>query len=351
MSPLFRSLLAAVVVAGAGAQSANCLFEWVNSETNELWTWDFSSLSSTNGYEVTDTIVFNGVTYSENKFILNICQNAGFTCNPEGWAPDASTGAVVQVWGDAPACTHTSSGAPYCEQGGTATTSCCSGPCTVLTSGIVPRSVEPYSISALGTGGKDDGLKMFFPTLQDSNTNRSICEPGTPLMAAEYVVFCNPDVVFESLETNQNGCEFQFVIESKYGCGKKAAATTTAAPVTNSTTTSSTTVPPAGMSGGSIFLLILFIVLVLYFGVGTVILRFTTGNWQIPNLAFWIAVGGNIQEGFRFILRGCKRDPNVSTKTAGVYIENNDTSDNADYQASTDEFGSRSHNDDLYDDL
>mgnify|MGYP000562853689 CR=1 FL=1 len=327
-------------------RSTSCVYEWTNPDTNQGWTWDFSSLQSTQGYTIEYPISWNGTDYPKNSFNINLCTNSPVECLPEGYAADSQTGVAVQSWGTTPQCQYDGS-TKICEQGASPTVrgKCCTSPCTVLSDNPEPEAIAPYDISKLGQGTTDDGVVLTFESIADPNTDKSLCEFGTPTMAVQYTLFCSTEVVFESVEVLQNGCEFNIVAESKYACSKQ---------VSPDTTTSSTTPAPNTMSGGSVFLLILFIVAVLYFGLGTIIFRFVSGSWQIPNKVFWVSFGGFVGEGARFIIRGCKRDPTGGQVATNGYID--EDKPETDYVAATDNEFSTSNNaaaskDELYDDL
>ena len=293
---------------------SSCKYTYTNTTTNTLYTWDLSSLASTGGYKASDPLksAVDGVDYLDNAFSINLCANSSEVCRPQGYVPPASKGVVVNTWGSVPPGTADASG-PYCQQGNSRVNGeYCTANCTVFATSLDALSM-PYKPELVGTGD-GDGLILQFPVVIDANVDRTICEVGSPILAAQYSILCKPSIEFEVYDVVNMGCEFNFIIFSKFGCATKASGTTT--------TTSSTTPPVTGMSPGSVFLLILFIVAVLYFGVGTVILRFTTGAWGIPNRTAWVAFGALITDGVNFIKGGCRKTGGAGTAgavTGGAY--------------------------------
>ena len=361
MMPLSRMTNAALLgLFGLAAQVAHsqgalCAYNYTDPATNEVWVWDFSSLSSTDGYTILYPMTSpQGALYSNNLFNLNICADSPTQCIPQGYTPNAATGVVVETWGAVPACTSDAQG-KYCQEAPDKRVRgvCCTANCTVL-SDSTEALAEPLDVSMLGKGA-GDGIILQFPTLQDPNTDRNICERGSPTMAAQYSISCDTSAEFEVVEVLHQGCEFNFVIKSKYGCAKASSKSTTTAAAATTTTTTTTAAPqgPTGMSAGSAFLLILFIAAVLYFGVGALILKvMTQGPWTIPNRTVWIAFGALIGDGIQFIKGGCKKrvayGGNADPYSSGV--------NDADYHEPSDSgFGTKATTsgtvDEAYDDL
>jgi hypothetical protein len=305
--------------------TSSCVYTYVNEQTGTTWQYDLSQLYSTDGYEVPFTQVWNGVTY-QTVFSINFCQVTTQPCYPSGYAADATTGAAVWFWNTQPACTYTTpGGVAYCNQGATTVNGqCCTSDCSVLSTSATPLYASPLSVSKVGQGS-GDGIVLQFSTVSDSNTNKTICEAGTPTMALMYTLSCNTAVVLETKYVLTQGCEINFVIDSMYACATSA--------TTSSTTSSTTAGPPEGMSGGSVFLLILFFAALLYFGVGTLILYFTTKTWTIPNRAVWQEFAVLVMAGVNFILAGCRKPAGnqyvdsggpPGAVTGGDYVEASD---------------------------
>jgi len=339
LAKLGAAFVVAAAVSSWPTADATCSYNWTDS-SNNLWSWDLGSLTTVDGWTSTRQITFNGTTYDAG-FNLNFCQDAPFQCTPEGYVPDSQTGVVVEYWGTTPTCTKDSSGISFCMQGSVKKVGiCCTQPCTVLSSSFVPEVVKPYDESQVGTASTTEGVILQFPTLFDSNTGRTICETGGPAtMAAQYSIMCAPTVEFEVKEVVASGCEYNFVIDSKYGCATSGTITTTKA----------TTIAPVNsnsLQGGDIFLIILFVVGVLYFGGGALILYFTTGACGIPNRAMWAGLGSLIVDGFNFLKSGCQK------KAASYPGSSLDDGDYHEASNGTKATTSASYtNDDLYDDL
>jgi hypothetical protein len=300
---VLASLAAALSApAGVSAQLSNCAFTFTNPNNNEVWGWDLAPLYTTPGYYAPYNLSFQGVNYPNNAFNLNLCAPSPSQCIPQSYVPISQNGIVVETWGSTPPCTYNALGAKYCQQSPTKVVmnECCTQDCTVLATSAAAVSF-PLNPALLGRG-VGDGIVLQFPTVQDPNTGKTICETGTPTMAAQYSITCQPSILFEVFEVQNMGCEFNFVIYSKYGC-----ATLTASTTQGPTTAGPTT--PGYISAGSVFLLILFILAVVYFGGGTIVLRATSGAWNIPNRSAWVSLGAMIKDGGDFIKNGFQKRP------------------------------------------
>jgi hypothetical protein len=342
-SIIFSIVLITVSSGITGEAAANsCTYLYTDKTNDQTWQWDLSELQSDDGYDSPLSVTFDGKTY-DTVFNINFCVDTEQQCLPSGYVADSSQGPAVWRWGNTPTCTYSSSNQPYCNQGTTTKNGdCCTSPCISLSDSANPEFVQPLDESSLGKSS-GDGIILQYQTISSTQVNKTICESGTPTIAMQYTISCNTAYSLNIKYIENQGCEFNFVMESKYACASELTSTTTTTPTPQS----------QGMSGGSAFILIIFIVCVLYFGGGSIIVKVTTSVWQIPNVASWVAFWALVQDGMNFIASGGKKksqsnmyidgdtSPASIASTSGEYLPAEDRSsqtvhnDNNTYPSST----------------
>jgi Autophagy-related protein 27 len=198
-------------------------------------------------------------------------------------------GTTVQYWGTTPACDMS------CVDPRTQELACCTSPCAVT--GVQSAS-SPAQFSSLVSGDPSQGVRvtLFGETPTKSDPFRCDYDPvsGAPYPRVTHQEFyCDPSVtgfaeLYQVIQNQTDTCDYTLRFKTSAAC-----------------------INSNSLSGGWVFSIIVMVTSAVYFGVGSVWVKRSTGSWGIPNKAFWAALDELILEGCRFILRGCKKNPNA----------------------------------------
>jgi len=128
--------------------------------------------------------------------------------------------------------------------------------------------------------------------------NRGEYCPGTDGTTAIINVICGKDESISDLKMSSDGCTVTITIKSQAGCGVLISST----------------------DGGEVFAIVVLVLLlvgvILYIGIGMIIMWKVKGAQtipeMIPNKDFWVSIPFLVRDGCLFIAHGCKKGDYIS---------------------------------------